>query len=421
MSNNVTPPKITPPKILVISYDEDRKRFLIYQGNYMFRGPVIQALSQNPYLNKILEKINKLKPDLVVCCTQNSLSCTKDHFQHYFKELIITKNYSLISKADATTVNDSNFLSCSTKISNDSKPYNVRTRVYRNGNTLEAKLTEPHISKNSVSKKFNKKSKYDEWYSIRSGKEPINKFYIEHIGFRRITETFNGIGGIMYDVMICKKPNENNKPTCFQSIFCNYNLGNSSTRILNGMAINSMLQKTNNGKLKNELQIFMITPNTVKTRKFFKDDTENILINNNTQKVNGENINVTRRKKIIGKNVGTMKFKKINTEKIKNNVNQEEYEAIKRNDKNKILKRLKMFNTKNILEKNNTNTPNNTRSSLSSKRSSLSNNNNSNSNSNINSFQTPRGSLSNNRSSLSSNSNRNSFHTPRGSLSSNIN
>ena len=42
-----------------------------------------------------------------------------------------------------------------------------------------------------------------------------------------------------------------------------------------------MLQKTSNGKLKNELQIFMITPDTVKTRKFFKDDTENILINNN--------------------------------------------------------------------------------------------------------------------------------------------
>ena len=76
------------PKILVISYDEDRKRFLIYQGNYMFRGTVNQASSQNRYLNKVLKKITELKPDLVVGCTQNSLSCTEDHFQHYFKDLI---------------------------------------------------------------------------------------------------------------------------------------------------------------------------------------------------------------------------------------------------------------------------------------------------------------------------------------------
>ena len=363
-ANINTTTKIIPPKILVISYDEDRKRFLIYQGNYMFRGTVNQALSQNKYLNKVLEKITELKPDLVVCCTQNSLSCTEDHFQHYFKDLITKElrkkenplDYSLISKADATTENDSSFWSCSTKISNNSKDYNVRTRVYRNDYTLESNLTDKNISEKSVSKKFNKKSKYDEWYAIRFGPPSINKFYVEHIGFRRITETSKGIGGIMYDVMICKKPDNNNKPTCFQNIFCNYNLkpkkegtynlGDSSTRILNGMATSNMFKKENNSKLKNELQIFMITPDTVKTRHFFKDEIENILINNNTQKINDENINVTRRKQIIGKNVGTMKFKRINTTKITNNVKQKEYEAIK--GKNKILKKIKMFNTTNL-------------------------------------------------------------------------
>ena len=352
----ITPPKITPPKILVISYDEDRKRFLIYQGNYMFRGPKEQAISQDLYLNEILKKITNLKPDLVVCCTQNSLSCTEDHFQHYLKNLIKDENYSLITKADATTENNSSFWSCSTKIKNESKPYNVRTRIYRNNSTLESNLTYKKLNEKSVSGKFNKKSKYDSWYYFRSGKPSINKFYIEHIGLKRITETSHGIGGIMYDIMICKKPDENNERTCFQYIFCNYNLGpkkegaynlgDSSTRILNGMANNSMFTKNVESKLMNELQIFMITPDTVKTKKFFKGQEENILKNNNTKKVNGENINSTRRKRIIGHNVGTTKFKRINPTKITNNVKQQEYETYETNKGNKqILKKLKMFNT----------------------------------------------------------------------------
>jgi hypothetical protein len=328
-----------PPKILVISYDEDKKRFFIYQGNYMFKGSKEEALSQDLYLNKIYEKIKQFRPDLVVCCTQNSLSCTEDHFQHYLKNPIKKLNYLLISKADATTEYDSGYLSCPIKISNTSKPYNVRTRIYRNTNTLDANLGTKNFNTKSVSGNFNKKSKYDEWYTIRSGKPPINKFYVEHIGFRRITESIDGIGGILFDIKICKKSDETSIPTCFQNIFCNYNLGSSSsTRILNGMATNSMFEKSKiNSTLENELQIFMITPNTVKTRKIFKGDEENILINNNTKENNS-----TRRKRIIGKNNGTTKFKKINTTKIINNVIQEEYEAIKGN--NKILKKIKMFN-----------------------------------------------------------------------------
>ena len=339
------PPKL--PIILVVSYDEDKKRFLIYQGNNMFRGPKIQSNVQNSYLTRISEVIQTLKPDLVVCCTQNSLSCTKDHFQHYFKDLMInllrkkekSMKYSLISKADATTENDSSFWSCSTKISNNSKPYNVRTRVYRYEDTLEANLSEKNISK-----ELNKKSKYEELYLNRVGTIPIDKLYVEYIGFRRITETSNGIGGILYDIMICRKLNDTTDPTCYQNIFCNYNLDNtSSTRILNGMATNKNLQKNSDGKLKNELKIFMITSDTIKAKKFSKGEIGEILINNNTKLLSGENINVTRRKRIIGKNMGNIKFKKINIEKINNNVIIKQFQP--KNKNKRILKDLIIFNT----------------------------------------------------------------------------
>jgi hypothetical protein len=379
-TNNSTTKKIEPPKILVISYDEDSKRFLIYQGNYMFRGPKIQANLQHLYLQKLCDKIQKFNPDLVVCCTQNSLACTEDHFQHYFRELMEktlrkkekSMKYSLISKADATTENDSSFWSCSTKISNNSKPYNVRTRIYGNEDTLEANLSEKRISEQSVSGRFNKKSKYDEFYSARSGTIPINKYYVDYIGFRRFTESSTGKGGILYDIMICKRPDINTNPTCYQNIFCNYNLKEpSSKRILDAIAFRPIFEgnKENKDKIKNELQIFMITPDNVKTKKFLVGEAQTIFVNN--KKTNINSIKITS---MFGKNIGKPEFKRINTSKINNNIYQEEYKAHKKKTNNnskktnnnsektnnnskkiiknkKSLKILKIFNTSNIIKK----------------------------------------------------------------------
>ena len=469
---------IKPPTILVISYDESSKRFLIYQGNKMFRGPIIQSKSQDYYLSIISKKIQESKraPDLVVCCTQNSLSCTEDHFQHYFRELMEktlrkkekSMKYSLISKADATTENDSSFWSCSTKISNNSKPYNVRTRVYRNEDTLDSILVNEKFNKDSVSGRFNKKSKYDELYTRRDtikskalaeaeakalalaeaiaearakakaegkdqneaeaevkakakakdkaearaiaearakalaeGKDQneaeaevkakakakdkaeaeakakakakdkaeaedkskaeakynveyqpknivplIKKFYVEYIGFRRITEDSRGFGGILYDIMICKKSDEDNsKTTCFQNIFCNYNLKEeSSKRILDALSSRPIFIGNKNGKvIKNELQIFMITPDSVKTKKLLAGEQQNIFENIMKTKNNSEQI-----RELIGRNNTSYKFKKIKLNKINKNVNFEEYNPI-----NKELKILKIFNTEKIKIKNN--------------------------------------------------------------------
>jgi len=333
--------EIIRPKFLVISYDENIKK----------------STSQDEYFKSISAKIEELKPDLVVCCTQNSLACSEDHFQHYFKEFITKElrkekalKYSLILKADATTENDSSFLSCVTKISNNSKPYNVRTRVYGNDDTLDADVSGKNISTKSVSGKFNKKSKYDVWYSIRSKKPPTNKFYVQKIGFRRITETSQGIGGIMLDIMICRKPDDDKTiPTCFQNIFCNYNLGeSSSTRILNGMATSNMfyteeniLRRTKNNKnkstkLKHELQIFMITPDSVTTRQFSIGKNQNILVPILLNNKSEEPI-INREKRITGKNfTGIINFKRINNKKINNIVSPEKVNI-------EGLKELKMF------------------------------------------------------------------------------
>jgi hypothetical protein len=354
--NNSTQ-KIKPPKILVISYDENRKKFSIYQGKYIFREIEEKENDKDYYLHKIYKKIKELNPDLVVCCTQNSLSCTEDHFQHYFRDLMENESmkYSLISKADATTKNDSSILSCSTKFFNESKPYNVRTRVYGNNDTLDANLssrqittysypniTKSKMSEDSASGTFNKKSIYDRWYSDISGDRPINKFYLKYIGFRRITEDSRGLGGIIYDIMICKDT------TCFQNIFCNYNLKEaSSKKILDAMSRNKETFFKNRQYndsigneiplIKSELQIFMITPDSVKTKKLLVTEKIKEILVQNYYRIKTGNTKQTLT------NIRSF-FNKIDPTKINNNVKQKEEYQAKNKKQQKILKELKIFN-----------------------------------------------------------------------------
>jgi hypothetical protein len=351
--NTITTTKIEPPKILVITYDEDRKKFSIYQGKYIFKEKEEEENDKDYYLHKIYKKIKELNPDLVVCCTQNSLSCTEDHFQHYFKDFMKNKSmkYSLISKADATTKNDSSILSCSTKFFNESKPYNVRTRVYGNDDTLYVNLLDPRMREDSASGTYDNKFIYDKWYSPISGEPPINKFYLKYIGFRRITEDSKGLGGIIYDIMICKESSKDigQDTTCFQNIFCNYNLGDaSSKKILDAVSINkeSFFKNTNynwsSGNIikiiKNELQIFMITPDSVKTKKLLlREQINKILVKNYLTIKRG-------RTKPTLTNIRSF-FNKIDPTKINNNIKQKEEYQAKNKNKKEILKKLKIFNT----------------------------------------------------------------------------
>jgi hypothetical protein len=87
---------------------------------------------------------------MLIVCTQNSKSCTKEHFQHLIK-IIITRimskaDYSyvdsflkgihLIDKADATSSKNSSFWSCPKSMLEKKLPFNCRTRIYGNNQLL---------------------------------------------------------------------------------------------------------------------------------------------------------------------------------------------------------------------------------------------------------------------------------------------
>ena len=103
------------PVVLVINYDENNK-------------------SPNEY--KIIEIHNILmskSPDIFVLTTQDSRSGTSSHIQHSIREKIKNefKNYYLLSKIDGTRKSDSKIGMLQFK-----KPYNVRTRIWINTDTV---------------------------------------------------------------------------------------------------------------------------------------------------------------------------------------------------------------------------------------------------------------------------------------------
>jgi hypothetical protein len=143
----------------------------------------------------------------------------------------------------------------------------------------------------------------------------MNKFYIKNIGFKRITEDNEGHGGILYHIKICKRQGKGTYPTCFQNIFCNYNLEDiSSKRILDGLSSTKIklynefeekLIEERKKKLIDELQIFMITPLSINTKRILAGEEQEIFVNNKLTVQDSPKI-----KNIFGKNISiTNKFK----------------------------------------------------------------------------------------------------------------
>jgi hypothetical protein len=86
-------------QILVLNLDEHEQKF-----SRSFMTMTAQKFSN--YINNNL-KINSLKKNysIIVVCTQNSLSGTKEHFQHQFKDYMENNGYKMLSKLDATPDN----------------------------------------------------------------------------------------------------------------------------------------------------------------------------------------------------------------------------------------------------------------------------------------------------------------------------
>ena len=240
------------PKILLISFDEQNKK-------YVKRS------------NK--ENIDTKDADLIICCTQDSVGCYgKDHFQHYLQYLLKDKKYSLISKADA---NKSKFFCLPSK----DAVYNVRTRCYKNDNTLIVEGLKDIPSSNS------------DFYSARMTTHPVKggKFYIEYISSKTITLSKDGGGLITYYIRISESNEKltNLNIKFFDYVFCNYTHGSFngySNKILKSI---EEIKSIPTSISKCPLEIFLVTKNKIKSGKFTtgsKPDIKNSNIKkNNTQ------------------------------------------------------------------------------------------------------------------------------------------
>lgn len=167
---------------------------------------------------------------MLVVCTQNSRSCTQDHFQHMIKTILLEDKYfedigfHLIDKADATSTSNSSPFSCTTKFFGD-KPFNCRTRVYGNKNLLS-----PEYIKNNG--KVIKNETYIK--SIPIGSEYLKKSLEEKCGYvekcekRIINIKREGVGGILFDILL-KYPSDK---IFKRFIICNSNLSFLQSNII---------------------------------------------------------------------------------------------------------------------------------------------------------------------------------------------
>jgi hypothetical protein len=201
-------------KTLFIFYNENEYNSKIFEKQnlinmlYIFFNPTITdkllendiPTSNHRYLRNFDEK------RMLVVCTQNSKSCTKDHFQHMIKTIVLEdkslKDFGihLIDKADATSTSNSSSFSCARKILGD-KPYNCRTRIY--GNRL---LISPEYKENNG--KIIKGSTYIKPLFIPGFSFSSGCAFVKKCEKRIINIKTEGVGGILFDILLLN-PNIN--------------------------------------------------------------------------------------------------------------------------------------------------------------------------------------------------------------------
>jgi len=235
ITTTINQPKPDEPHFLIINYDEDGITFF----NIGFLN------TKKKIIKEIIEKIKRINPTVIVCCTQFSPSCIVigNNFQHYLNTAIDEEtkkkgfNYSLISKVEATTPKKSSKMYCAKELLFDKrfKLNNVRTRIYGNNNELYVNLKNKRFL-NSVRKQSNNDSSYNSrLYNSRlsnGNKSDINckKYYIKHLNYRRINGSDKGIGAITHNIVLSSCDDKYR----YQNIFSNYNLNEKvNKKILN--------------------------------------------------------------------------------------------------------------------------------------------------------------------------------------------
>ena len=203
---------------------------------------------------------------MLIVCTSNSKSCTKEHFQHLVKDIItkITsttdgtfvsdykKGIHLIDKADATSSNNSSIISCARKKFNgrESYPFNCRTRIYGNQYLLSNEYQDSNgkIIKGQIYKRSRPEfiheinrilknipyyyKKYPDMFE-KNTKKSLKHIFVSKCEKRIINISSEGYGAILFDIVISKKDNSLNN----RFIIVNSNLPTSS---LNNISSNIM-------------------------------------------------------------------------------------------------------------------------------------------------------------------------------------
>jgi hypothetical protein len=251
-----------------------------------------------------------IKYRMLIVCTQNSKSCTQDHFQHLIKDIIKAikpkADYShiesylegihLIDKADATSSKNSSFWSCPKSILEKKLPFNCRTRIYGNNQLYsdEYKNSDNKIIKDVIYKSsppdiyINKDSGYPlhilknisyKTHYIKTGEDWKRKIiinaaksdiFVRKREKRIINISSEGFGAILFDIII-----ENVEGFHERFIICNSNLpADSSERILTD------LKK----KLKYSLpfNFIMATPNISEIEKINNENKAREIFPNNS-------------------------------------------------------------------------------------------------------------------------------------------
>ena len=254
--------------IFVDEYSYDKNEFNENSDNYLR----IHKMVSNFF------DIHRQKPGMLIVCTQNSKSCTNEHFQHLIKEIIekIKKEYSdkswlgyglhLIDKADATSYNNASSLSLScakNRYSGNPLPYNCRTRIWGNQYLFSKKYKDTKVIKDKLYKNSlspfdpNKDSVYLGYFNKQSHAEEIEKrktvVSVKKCEKRIINISREGIGGILFDIVLAQ-----GKTEIQRFIVCNSNLPkNESSSILNRLEED----KLSYSSVECPLNIIMSSPN----------------------------------------------------------------------------------------------------------------------------------------------------------------
>lgn len=245
-------------RILIINYDETKEYKQKKQNKNHY----------NNLLNNDFKNLNDY--DIIIICTQNSLSGTSDHLQHKIKKFLIKNNYEILSKIDGTRMGNR----YTTK-----KVRNNRIRIYLNDNVKC--LFDTSIFKESHGKsKFSFQNRYSYTNTRVSNNVSITNdnineslkqynILIKSLKINRITNEDNGTKGFgeiivelqfiyqeskVYSLMIKntkKKPNSNNQVNEETSLIKNNKIFKINNSIYRHIIEINQNTKKNNFKINN--------------------------------------------------------------------------------------------------------------------------------------------------------------------------